>query len=242
MTEIENTHLQDQPTPTMVVVDTCSLFDIVRAPILEKFSVRHIESALWMLDAMQERQPCLQLAVDEWVLGEYRRSIDGVSQHVKQQLEAMWAKHDQATGIIAAFNGRAVESMDARAWVEGAISRGKQIVEEFLAAAANISASDEDERRANLRTKKARPPSCKGKGTLADAVLTEWALRLAGERASKHSNAPVILLSSNTNDFCEGKMLKPELQMEFDAVGLRYAPTWSAARYACPSRAEDESR
>lgn len=240
MTEIENTHLQDQPTPAMVVVDTCSLLDIVRAPIHERVSVSDIENALWMLNASQGKQPCLQLVVDGWVLEEYRRTIDGVSQNVKQQLEALWARYNRATGIVAALDSLQVEPMDARPWIEEAISRGKQIVEEFLAAAANISASDEDERRANLRTKKARPPSCKGKGSQADAVMTELALRLAGERGDQQANAPVILLSSNTNDFCEGKVLKTELQVEFDAVGLKYAPTWSAARYACPWRPEGE--
>lgn len=235
MTMFEPMNLQSPPSSAVLVVDTCSLLDIVRAPVFDRISPTDILNALWILDALQTRKGCFHLVVCDWVQCEYRRAIEGVEQDVRQQLEKVWASHNHAAKIVAAFDAQDVELVDARKWADRAISRGKQIVGDFLALAANIHASEEDERRAGLRTKEARPPSHRGKGSMPDAVITELALRLSNEmRSGLRGSGAVVVLSSNTKDFCEGKVLKANLQREFEASGIEYAPTWSAARYACP--------
>jgi len=239
VTVFEPMDTQSPPSSAVLVVDTCSLLDIVRAPVFDRVSPTDMVNALWIVDALQTRKTCFHLVVCDWVQSEYRRAIGGVEQDVRQQLEKVWASHNHAAKIAAAFEAQDVELVDARKCADTVISRGKQIVGQFLALAGSIHASEEDERRAGLRTKEARPPAHRGKGSMADAVITELALRLSNEmRSGLREPGAVVLLSSNTKDFCEGKVLKTDLQHEFEASGIEYAPTWSAARYACSSSSE----
>jgi hypothetical protein len=91
-----------------------------------------------------------------------------------------------------------------------------------------------DEQLATARTREARAHSHNGKGSLADAVVTEFALRIARQAGHDANGRPLtILLSFNTKDFCDGVRLKQARQQEFDVANLGFAATRRQARYLC---------
>ena len=222
------------PQQKTLVVDTCALLDIVRAPIRASISSEQVRNALVIEEALRGGAPPIRVIVCGWVADEYERNIDGVVLDVRQRLKSMWNNHRQATDVMAVFQGNSPAAPNADAWISEVIDHGQRVAKRIIKACSQLNATADDERLATLRIRDARPPSHKGKASLADAVVTKLALRITREDGLGSDGRPqTVLLSSNTNDFCDGKWLKRDLQREFDAVGLNFVTTWSAARYFC---------
>ncbi len=220
--------------PKTLVVDTCALLDIVRAPSRSNFNPAHLENARVMAAALIEPNPPVNIVVCNWVVGEYERGVEGVVAEVRQTLAAMWGAHRHAHEMMAVHQGGSHTQIDSEKWITQLLDHGKDVVAHFLRTTPKVAATAIDEQLATARTREARAPSHKGKGSLADAVVTELALRIARQVGHDgNGSALTILLSSNTKDFCDGTRLKPVLQQEFDSACLGFAATWSQARYLC---------
>lgn len=221
-----------------LIVDTCALLDIVRAPVRSSITPGQIQHALEIESVLSISPQPIRVIVCNWVSGEYQRGVEGVIQDVRQQLKSMWVSHRQAVDVMAVHRSETLDQSDIDGWIEMIILHGKTVADSFIQLSPQMMATDEDERLAAQRTRLARAPAHKGKGSLADAVVTEFALRIASEEGLDSDGKPLaVLLSSNTKDFCDGKRLKPDLQAEFDIAGLGFASTWTIARYACiPSK------
>lgn len=141
---------------------------------------------------------------------------------------------------MATHRGEPADHWDIDDWIEKLIGHDKSVADRFIQSSPPVNATEDDERLAAQRTRQARAPANKSKGSLADAIVTELALRIARAAGlDDDGKLLAVLLSSNTKDFCDGKRLKSELQTEFDAAGLGFASTWTVARYACLSASFD---
>lgn len=222
------------PKQKILVVDTCALLDIIRAPIRDLISSEHVNSAMQFGAALKTATPPIRIVVCNWVVGEYQRSLDGVVRDVRQDLTSMWKKHCQAINVMAVHRNEKSPEIDTEEWIDELAGHGQRIADIIINSSSQLQATKEDEQLASTRTRLARSPSHKGKGSLADAVVTELALRIARMEGCGPDGKPLTaLLSSNTKDFCDGRKLKSDLQAEFDTANLHFEPNWAAARFYC---------
>lgn len=67
-----------------LVVDTCSLLDIVRAPIRSSITPSQVQHALQIERALGMAPQSVRVLVCDWVIGEYQRGVEGVMQAARQ--------------------------------------------------------------------------------------------------------------------------------------------------------------
>jgi hypothetical protein len=213
----------------ILILDTCAILDLVRAPVRREFNVSYSGRARAVLAAARQTNPQVELVVSDLVRTEFQRNLPHVLEDATAQLGKRCDEYRHAVAIVAAYSDTpAMPSVDAQ-WVEQNIKHGHRLAEDLLAAAVIVPAADDDQIRANRRVWTRTAPAETGNNNLADCVITEIALRIARMHAPNVSGTRIAFFSSNATDFCEARSLKSTLQVEFDAVGLQYVRNWGEA-------------
>ena len=218
--------------PLIFVPDTCVLLDIVRAPVRREFSQDNSKALLTILEWVRTGDAALQFVIPSIVRDEFERNIDTVVRDASQELERIFKTHAHADTTLGLLLSREIQS--PREDAMQLIDRCRDLASELLNLARQAATVDVDLNKAANRSMRGHAPAKRGKSSLGDCVITEFALRLAKEYGSDSERPSVILISSNTVDYCEGRCLNDSLQTEFDAVGLGYCRNWAEARWSVP--------
>jgi hypothetical protein len=215
--------------PAILILDTCAILDLIRAPVRREFNVSYTGRARAILAAAKQTNPQISLVVSNVVQTEFQHNLPHVLEDATVQLKKRCDDYRHALAIVAGYaDTQAMLSVDVQ-WVEDNIKHGQRLAEDLLAASAVTSASDEDQIRASGRVWTRAAPAETGNNNLADCVITEVALRIARTHNGTVNTPSIVLFSSNTTDFCDARYLKPTLQAEFDVVGLQYVRNWGEA-------------
>ena len=220
-----------EPAPVLFI-DTCALLDIVRLPLRLKAPVagRNAVAAARAVAALEADERTLWAVVPPPVLEEYRRNAPGVL----EELTGRWRRLDdeyRGTHDVAQSLGVGVPTPPLFEANLGAFRRRlEELPERVIERAVRLGPDDGARLRAMTRAETAVAPSQRGKESLADCVLTEHVLGLAdvlGDRAPR----PLVLLSSNTDDFYDGggTLPRPPLNEQFGTRGIKLVRTWEWA-------------
>jgi PIN domain len=211
----------------LLVVDTCALLDLVRAPVRAEFHPSYANGACRLLAALQSAKPPCRLVCSDVVQTEYRRNIDAVTDETRRLLYKNRDQYRQGLKIVGYFSGaNELPSVDD-AWIEASVLRARGVADRFAQIAAVEPATADDMNKAVRRVMTGTAPSRQGKDSTADCIITEVALRLANAGASGVTRT--VFFSSNTAEYCETQKLKSSLQAEFDAIGIEYVRNWGEA-------------
>lgn len=214
---------------SVLILDTCILLDIVRAPVRRQVARSHAEAIMEILTALRAGNPCFRLVVPRVVCEEFERNVRKVAEDTCVELERVFGDqaHAQTTlDILLAREPSVSWAVAAEQWV----GKCENLACEILARADVEPTDADDHQRAFARSIGRRAPAKQGKDSLGDCLITEFSLRLAKRFAASGEVGSVALVSSNTADYCEGRRLVPALQAEFDEVGLQYCRNWVEAR------------
>ncbi len=213
----------------ILILDTSAILDLVRAPVRREFHVTHAAHARAILAAARQANPQVRLIISDVVEAEFARNLQNVLEDTKTRFVKCCEEYRHALAIVAAFSDvPAMPSTDAE-WVAENIRHGERMAAEVVDAAAQEVATDEDQLLATQRVWRRIAPAETGNNNLADCVITQVALRLARARGAVADRPKLVLFSSNTEDFCIARSLKPSLQVEFDVVGLQFVKNWAEA-------------
>jgi len=212
----------------LLVVDTCALLDLIRAPVRDEFHPSYATGARKLLAALQTQQPPAQIACTDVVRDEFQRHVALVTEETKRLLTQARDKYRQALNVISGLSAGSIPQSVDDAWVDAGVQHARQLADSFASLATIEPIDDDDKHRALQRVMTATPPSRRGKDSTADCLITESALRLA-RAAPTNGITNTVFFSSNTQEYCEGRALKPALQTEFSACGLQYVRTWGEA-------------
>lgn len=220
------------PRPALIV-DTCALLDLVRAPVHLKVKPESVRAARDLLSlATASGTPTLEIYVCSRVLDEWADNVDPVTQAAIQALTTQLDQQRHLSETMAALQGAPTSPTQEQP--ERPIVAAKAFADQILAAARHVAVQQVDLRKAGARALAALRPASKGNSALADCVIFETALRIARKRPP--GSAPIVFLSSNTKDYYLGTALDPTCAAELAAAGMTFATSWIRARYALQNR------
>ncbi|WP_079437158.1 PIN domain-containing protein [Zoogloea sp. LCSB751] len=214
--------------PWIFILDTCVLLDIVRAPVRREFSTENARALVDVANGVRTGAQDIRIVIPSLVREEFELNFPKVQSDAVQELSRTLSNlaHAHQTLDILSARTPSPSTLDAAQWIAGCESFARDLID----TAQELPTSDEDVRRAGRRSLKAVAPAKRGKSSLPDCVITEFALRIARENVQNASPSSVLFISSNDADYCDGRRLIASLQTEFDAAGLDFCRNWAESR------------
>lgn len=114
---------------------------------------------------------------------------------------------------------------------EGHVTRCRGVAERWLSVSAVALQTEQTELAAYRRAKELRAPARKGKESLADCTIIETYLDHIRKLRNSGVMVAAVFVSSNTRDYQLHGELRPDIQREFAAISLEYAPNMGAAKH-----------
>jgi hypothetical protein len=217
------------PAP-ILLVDTCSLLDIIRictrgeAPYVE----RELEGAMRIQKAALLATPKVHIFIPPLVLDEWKNNYDSTENELKQAIKEVEKRlHSfKKAAIIFSSSPLNYDSISATDFIE----KATQLPYDIIANSLHISRDSTCEAKAYQRVLDKEAPARKG-GQIKDCAIVEHSLAFADEVRKKGVSAPIVFLTSNTKDFCESGSVKPKgrLDGDFSAMGITFVTNWAWA-------------
>ena len=216
----------------LLLLDTCMILDIVRAPIREQIGVHDIEAVHTVIERATQAPHKVSLVIVEQVNNEFLENIDAVEKETRNELQKT---QDRFMGSL-----KRMEALSSANHIPSNIDlsslgfpeKGRQLAEQIVQTSTILEFHDDEAVKAVNRVNRAKPPATQAKQSVKDCLITESYLRLASVLCKTGFSHNMVFATSNTKDYQQDhKNLHPDLRTEFDAVRLEYSPSWSAARY-----------
>lgn len=215
--------------PCVIVVDACSMLDIVRLPIRDQ-GVADAASIDGLLSASAAGE--VILAIPEVIDIEYlshRTNQEAATRGELRKLHAGLLADAAALQKLRHRCGLGADELPGalpqREWGDALSARFGSSADEVHGTLTLLARDAGDEARGFDRTVKREPPAVRGAGSVNDSVLCETALRLAAHRPRGTTG----LLTSNDRDFRRAQVLHPALAEEYDTHGLVDLRSWGDA-------------
>lgn len=205
----------------VLFVDTCSLLDVIRAPIRPDKLQGCIESAVELLHLASSTPTRCILVAASFVRGEWNDHAAPAAEELRKhlvKLDTQAACFHDACGFIALTPSFGRPSY-------GTIGLGDRLLDlskQLLDRAIHLDPQDDTNMRAFKRAATNTPPSRKG-GEIKDSTITEESLEVCRQLQAAGFTKKRIFCTSNTDDYCEAGPLHPRLAVDFAAVGLGFA-------------------
>jgi hypothetical protein len=202
----------------VLFIDTCSLVDVIRAPIRPEKLRGCVEAAAELLQLVTTPQRAT-LVVASFISLEWHTHApatrDELTKHLGRLDEWAISFHDACAfvGIAPAF-GRPVY---ASAGLADALF---DLSGRLLQSAVCLDPHNDTNMRAFQRAVTHTPPSQKG-GEIKDSTIVEECLEVCRLLHAASFPRKRVFCTSNTDDYCDAtKALHPSLDADFRAVGL----------------------
>ena len=218
----------------VLLLDTCSILDIVRAPIREQIRVHDIKAIHTLLGRATGSSRQISLVVTEQVVTEFHEHLDDVAQECRRAIEKASDSHVRILERMEALSPSSPFPQTVDLLSLGFPERSQYLAEQVIQASSVLRDRDDQKLLANASSRviEERPPAKKGKDSIKDCLIIESYFRLARAFQNNKFFCKMVFLTSNKHDYEQNyRYLHPDLREEFNSVGLNYSPNWPAARY-----------
>ena len=214
--------------PWLFILDTCILLDIVRAPVRREFSPESARALVDVASWVRAQDQLIRIIIPSLVREEFELNLQKVQDDAVQELSRTLSNLSHARQTLDILSARTLSppTDDASQWIADCVRFARDLIN----SAQELPTSDEDVRRAGMRSLKGLAPAKRGKSSLPDCVITEFALRIARDNLQDSSPYSVLFISANDADYCDGRRLIASLQTEFDAAGLYFCRNSAESR------------
>ena len=216
----------------VLVLDTCTILDVVRAPVREQLGTHDIDAVHALIGCAVAAPPTVSLVITAQALEEFREHVDAGETETHDALEKAG---ERSAAILTRM--QALSPDDS---IPGAIDllslgfpkRSRHLAEHIVQASFVLNDDPDEVIKAWHRVKLAKPPATKAKQSIKDCLIVEGCLRLAATLRSGGFSCNTVFATSNTRDYQQRHpSLHPVLRVDFASVYLEYSPNWSAARH-----------
>jgi hypothetical protein len=211
-------------TPVLFL-DTCSILDVIRAPLPERKLGGCAEAALELLAMATETPPRCRVVVGSFVPAEWHNNSPAVCAELEKRLKRM----DEEAELFHRVCGHLTLSVGfgrAQYQVSGLPSQLLDVSSRLLGAALVLEPHPDTNSRAFGRVAiSQRRPSHKG-GELKDCTIFEECLKVCRQLQSTAFSRKLVFCSSNIDDYCApGVVPHADIAADCAAVGLRFTTT-----------------
>lgn len=210
------------------IPDTCVLLDVVRAPVRREFSSENARALIDVSNRVRSDRDDVRIVIPTLVREEFEQNLPKVRDDAINELTRVLSSlaHAHQTLDILSAKEPSPPTQDAAQLIGLCVKFARDLIN----MAQELPTSGEDVQRAAFRSLKGHAPAKRGKSSIQDCVITEFALRMAMESAQTPGASSVLFISSNDADYCDGRRLLTSLQTEFDAAGLDFCRNWAESR------------
>ena len=205
-----------------MMLDTCSLLDIVREPMREDCKLVNVRAAMAMLMAAEAGSK-LTILIAEQVSQELTQNANDVMQTAGKAMHKYIAKAQHIDLVASEFG--ATGSMNTAHLVDHS-ARANAIFSRWVAAGIPVPPETAVSDRASHRVRHAIAPSRRGKENFKDCFVIESYLEVATQLNAAGFTKPMVFGSSNTSEYMDQLSKQPPspLDAELRAQRLEYAP------------------
>ncbi|MCY4587443.1 MAG: PIN domain-containing protein [Bryobacterales bacterium] len=216
----------------VLLLDTCTILDVVRAPLLDHLGIHDIDAAHTLISRATGSSPGVSMVITEQVHQEFREKIDAVE---KETCAGIKKATDRFVGIL-----KRMQALSPEDSIPDPVDlltlefpqRGRYLAERIVDTSSTLTDHDDEVLKAYDRVKHGKPPATRAKQSVKDCMIAESYLRLAATLHTGGFSRNMVFATSNTKDYQQGhSSLHPELRAEFRSACLEYSPSWSAARH-----------
>ena len=197
----------------VLLLDTCAILDVVRAPVQDRLGTHDIRAILTLLSRITAAQPKVSFVMTAQVLEEFRENIDKVETETCDALE-------KATDTFATILKRMAE-LSPNDCIPGAVEllslgfpeRSRQFAEQIVQSSCVLIDDPAEVLKAFDRVRLAKPPATRAKQSIKDCLIAESYLRLSATLCVGGFRRNVVFATSNTRDYQQGhRSLHPALR------------------------------
>ena len=220
-------HLVFMDLPVLCL-DTCILLDMLRDPTRNDIRVHEHNSSLVLLLAARSGN-VFHVCVAEQVSREFLDNVDRIEEEAKRKVKKLRSQVKKVNDLVSLHGPVSTINLDH--W-DGHEVRCRAFANLWIQTSTEITQSKVTVDNAFRRVVQVRTPARKGKDSIKDCVILETYLEYVQALRSKRREAPVIFVSSNTQDYASSDRatVKDDAKGEFNSLNLRYAPNMGAAR------------
>ena len=216
----------------LLFVDTCSLLDIVRAPIrldsMDRLS-RLLTSVTSLINLAKQSHPRLWMIIPLQVQREFNENIETVVQETIKCIEKTDCRINAFNTALQLLKpGFTPINQPFKSHDLAMLCRN--LAESVMAQSVILDEDDACKIKGMDRITSNRAPAKRG-GQAKDCTILEHCLELSQQIRNRGSQSNLIFLTSNIEDYCDssGANLKTPLDVDFSAVNLSLATTWEWA-------------
>lgn len=208
--------------------DTCSVLDIMRDPTRDTARTHERVAAQALLVAMSTGPTLIGLIADQ-VQREFAENLPKVELEATKALSTLRERIMRANEIDKAFGGAGVIDLSH---LDDHVQRTRAVVDQWMTASNAVQPSPLIPDRAFARLMAPRTPGKRGQ-SMKDCVVIETYLEVAAALRAAGLRSRIVFASSNTADYADEQrgMLNADLQAEFVALNMSYAPNLAAAKH-----------
>lgn len=214
--------ISGSPAP-VVFLDSCTLLDVVRAPLRNKAS--DVQVARLFLTSVQKTPKTVHLVIGSPTQTEWNEHIAKTESECANAIDCC-----NAVAAVCGYMGMpAPPPLPSGTGGLPAILR--QLSADLLAAAVTMDHNASAMKRAINRIIASHLPARKGGTGAKDAVIVEHAVETTAQLRAAGFGQPCVFVSSNTKDFAapSSTNLNPALLAAFTPINLLYATSLTHA-------------
>lgn len=212
----------------ILCVDTCALLDVIRDITDVHRDFKYVGDALSLLEAA-ESDGKLTVLMSEVVLRELNDNAANEEQKASEGLKNFLKRAERIHKTATAYGANGTLQINH---IDGHVNRAMKIFDRWKTISKVVPLNDGVKTRSTDRVLLVRSPAARGKDSTKDCMIFETYLELAGQLRSAGLNAPMVFISSNTEEYREPnkRVLKADIEADLVNVSLEYASNFGEAR------------
>lgn len=198
-----------------IVVDTCAMLDVIRAPLREWRPI--LAAAFRMREELQSGNAVFQVVLPSVVSMEWSANVDTEKLRLGDRLRAHYHLSDMLEFVDRATTSSGISIPDVR--MVGFEDALEKVCKELMLSALTLDREDNCVSKAVGRVLEGCAPSGKGRESTKDCIIFEEVLALGQVLLRRGFGKKLVFVSSNTTEF--GSLREPVSRIVADLAHAR---------------------
>lgn len=211
----------------VILIDTCSILDVMRDPTRETMRIHERRAGLDLLTAAESGR--LAGVVAHQVTLEFAEHDQSVQDEADRALKKLCGQIDRVNQLSALLGAPGALNFTH---LDDHVARTRKLVGRWLTLLVTYRPDTAVLEKAIARMNGNIAPARRGKESSKDCIVLETYLASASKLRAEGLTAPIVFLSSNTREYLtEGSVLKAEIERDFAPLNIQYASNMASAKH-----------
>lgn len=203
----------------LLLIDTCSLLDVLRVPFRQSPKLSHLIGAKEILQRLKTN--VLSVVITDLIEQEYLQNVNQTIEELMRFIENLNKNNERLLNVVESVglaNTLKVSNIDNKKLNSALKSISNGIIDNCI-----ILEKDNDcILKAHERMILFNAPSARGKSESKDCVIIEHFLKLIRRLRNEGYSEKIAFSSSNSKDYGDAPKIKSPLDVDFNDLGIDY--------------------